>query len=175
MDYQSMTVAELRDVAGDYDIKGRWDMTKDQLLAAVSKSSEKHVAKVVNQPAAKLPVVEPAKKEVPVVPASKFKNCKNHETHADRVSKAKVGDIVAFMCYFKSAKDKTPLRKMLSGKIMAIDEANDTEPKTFTIQTVKGSVYKLEADDIEWVKTNARWPHNIFEKMNSKPEVVRIG
>ena len=51
--------------------------------------------------------------------------------------------------------------KMLSGKVIQIND------NYIEVETRKGTKFKVEKQDITWVKTGQRWPKGIYLKLKS--------
>ena len=120
----SKTVKELRELAKEKNISGRWDMTKQQLIDAIEASSE--------------------------VPT---------KTTADYLSNIEPGTLVAFKRSNK--KDLAMSGKFVSfvgGKVI--------------IETKKGTQFRINPENIIWVKTGARWPKWVFALFNKKESEV---
>ena len=142
---RTKTVKELRDIAKGLDIKGRWDMTKEQLVDAI------YVANL-NDSMIEL--------ETDCIMDSNNKNASegSHnvtKTTEDYLKTVKPGTFVAF----KRNKNK---EVAMSGKFVSFDG------NKVVIESKRGTLFKVDKQNIVWVKTGSRWPKWVFSLFNNK-------
>ena len=136
---QNKTCKELRELAKDMNISGRWDMTKDQLIDAILGAE---VLKKNDES-------ESAKDE-----------CKidNHDVveAEDKVEKESanvdvdIGTLVAFRLSNGRVKSAKVTRK-------------STKNRKLKLETDYGAEYIVSFDDIVWVRTGKRWPRGVYK------------
>ena len=139
-------VNQLRDIAKDMHIKGRWDMTKKELISniLVFQKNNRELEELQE------------KKEV----ASSKVSSNDQEAKERRLHK---GVIVAFK---KNEKCK-------SAKVISNDEeiVNDI----IEVETKMGKKYKINKEDILWVKTGQRWPKGVYHLLIGDGKNARQG
>lgn len=144
------TVKELRDVAKGLNIKGRWDMNKQELIEAINKVadlSDKNVTYETNNN---------IKEEILNQSEGSQKVTK---TTIDYLNEIEVGTLVAF----KRNKNKDIA---MSGKFVEFDDDK------VVVESKQGTLFKLNKDCIIWVKTGLRWPKWVFTLFNKQKQEV---
>ena len=149
---QKKTCKELRELAKELNISGRWDMTKDQLIDAIlgaevventnESESAKDECKVDNQENV-VEVEDKVEKEsanVDVDMAQKMPYIENIE----------IGTLVAF---------RLPNGKVKSAKVTR----KSTKNRKLKLETDYGAEYIVSFDDIVWVRTGKRWPRGVYK------------
>lgn len=159
----NLTVKELLELAKKYDIKGRHDMKKCELIS--------HIEKVQNQTAPEAKCAEhseqPAKQNLEQQAEQTKTDCladeveiigqrKTEKTRSDYVNKLAVGQIIAF--------DLTE-GKAMSAKVTDIVRSADENIKFVLCESKKGTKYKVPASKIIWVKTGKRFPGYVYDKL----------
>ena len=142
MELENKTVKELRELAKEHDIVGRWDMNKSQLIEALSKVDDEKDC-VIND-------------EVKTNPEGSQKVTK---TTLDYLNSVPAGTLVAFK---RSEKNIA-----MSGKLVEITTAGKV-----IVQSKKGTMFNLYPENIIWVKTGIRWPKWVFSLFNHKDKGV---
>lgn len=71
------------------------------------------------------------------------------KTREDYINELKPGHIVAY----KNEKG------MFTGKVVSVNE------NVVSIQTMNGSIYTIDKNDIAWVKLGSRWPTGIHNAL----------
>lgn len=151
---QKKTCKELRELAKELNISGRWDMTKDQLIDAIlgaevventnESESAKDECKVDNQEKENVVEVEDkVEKEsanVDVDMAQKMPYIENIE----------IGTLVAFRLSNGKVKSAKVTRK-------------STKNRKLKLETDYGAEYIVSFDDIVWVRTGKRWPRGVYK------------
>ena len=145
------TRKELRTIATELNITGRWEMNKEQLIdailgAEVVKNTEKTESakdeyKVDNQE-----IVEAENKD-----ENKSANVKiNMEQKMHYIENVDIGTIVAF--------------KLSNGKVKSAKVARkSTKNRKLKLETDYGAEYIVSYDDIIWVRTGKRWPRGVYK------------
>lgn len=149
---QKKTCKELRELAKELNISGRWDMTKDQLIDAIlgaeaventnESESTKDECKVDNQENV-VEVEDKVEKEsanVDVDMAQKMPYIENIE----------IGTLVAFRLSNGKVKSAKVTRK-------------STKNRKLKLETDYGAEYIVSFDDIVWVRTGKRWPRGVYK------------
>ena len=159
--YEKLTVKELREVAKNLNIKGRWDMTKAQLIEAITGAESKKanvggVTRVIendtNESATDEKVidntnrVEAETKEE--VPANKI-NVEQKQKYLDNIQ---VGTIVAFKLSDNKAKSAKVVKK-------------STKNRKLQVETSYGAQYIIPFENVIWVKTGSRWPKGVYNML----------
>lgn len=151
---QNKTCKELRELAKELNISGRWDMTKDQLIDAILGAKE--VENTVR------PENESAKDECKV---------DNHESNAeveDKVEKESASaevDMKQKMPYIENIEVGTLVAFRLSnGKVKSAKVTRkSTKNRKLKLETDYGAEYIVSFDDIVWVRTGKRWPRGVYK------------
>lgn len=133
----SKTLKELLAIAKEYQIVGRHNMKKQQLIDAIVKAVAE-VAEIEKD-------IENALGETATDVVNK--------THNDYVANLKQGDIIAFQFH-------TPFGKKITRSAKVIDPYPG-EIGT-TVQDKIGNKYFVYKSNILWVKTGKRWPKYIY-------------
>ena len=147
---KSKTCKELRELAKDMNISGRWEMTKDQLIDAIlgaevleknnESESAKDECKIDNHDIVE--VEDKAEKEsanVNVNMAQKMPYIENIE----------IGTLVAFRLSNGRVKSAKVTRK-------------STKNRRLKLETDYGAEYIVSYNDIIWVRTGKRWPRGVY-------------
>ena len=156
---QNKTCKELRELAKDMNISGRWDMTKDQLIDAIlgaevlekndESESAKDECKIDNQE-----IVEAENKD-----ENKSANVKiNMEQKMHYIENVDIGTIVAF--------------KLSNGKVKSSKVARkSTKNRKLKLETDYGAEYIVSYDDIIWVRTGKRWTRGVYKLLKGLVDV----
>lgn len=148
---QNKTCKELRELAKELSITGRWDMTKNQLIDAILRAK---VVKKTNES-------ESAKDE-----------CKidNHdvvevEDKVEKESANVVIDMAQKMPYIENVEIGTLVAFRLSnGKVKSAKVTRkSTKNRKLKLETDYGAEYIVSYDDIIWVRTGKRWPRGVYK------------
>ena len=151
------TVKELREIAKELEIVGRWDMNKTQLIEAIE------MAQAVQELSD-----EDIEFENDCIITEDNTNQsegtqKATKTTDDYLNNIEPGILVAFK---RNSKDIA-----MSGKFVSFDENNDN---LVCIESKKGTMFKVPKANIIWVKTGARWPKWVFTLFNNKSEKSEV-
>lgn len=148
---ESKTRKELRTIATELNITGRWEMNKEQLIDAIlgaevvknteKTESAKDECKIDNQE-----IVEAENKD-----ENKSANVKiNMEQKMHYIENVDIGAIVAF--------------KLSNGKVKSAKVARkSTKNRKLKLETDYGAEYIVSYDDIIWVRTGKRWPRGVYK------------
>lgn len=148
---QNKTCKELRELAKDMNISGRWDMTKDQLIDAIlgaevlkkndESESAKDECKIDNRDVVEVEdKVEKESANIDVDMAQKMPYIENVE----------IGTLVAFRLSNGRVKSAKVTRK-------------STKNRKLKLETDYGAEYIVSFDDIVWVRTGKRWPRGVYK------------
>lgn len=153
------TVKELREIAKELEIVGRWDMNKTQLIEAIEMAQA---------------VKELSDEDIELEGDCIIKENNSNQSEGtqnvtkttdDYLNNIEPGVLVAFK---RNSKDIA-----MSGKFVSFDENNDN---LVYVESKKGTMFKITKANIIWVKTGARWPKWVFTLFNhnksDKQEVV---
>lgn len=151
------TVKELREIAKELEIVGRWDMNKTQLIEAIE------MAQAVQDLSD-----EDIEFEGDCIIKENNSNQsegtqKVTKTTDDYLNNIEAGTLVAFK---RNSKDIA-----MSGKFVSFDENNDN---LVYIESKKGTIFKVTKANIIWVKTGARWPKWVFTLFNNKSDEQEV-
>lgn len=148
---EAKTRKELRVIATELNITGRWEMNKEQLIDAIlgaevvknteKTESAKDECKVDNQE-----IVEAENKD-----ENKSANVKiNMEQKMHYIENVDIGTIVAF--------------KLSNGKVKSAKVARkSTKNRKLKLETDYGAEYIVSYDDVIWVRTGKRWPRGVYK------------
>lgn len=148
---EAKTRKELRLIATELNITGRWEMNKEQLIDAIlgaevvknteKTESAKDECKVDNQE-----IVEAENKD-----ENKSANVKiNMKQKMHYIENVDIGTIVAF--------------KLSNGKVKSAKVARkSTKNRKLKLETDYGAEYIVSYDDIIWVRTGKRWPRGVYK------------
>lgn len=149
-DLSSKTCKELREIAKGCAIKGRWDMTKDELIKAIQD------VYIFSDDIITFESDCIIKEEDSTQHRGSQKATK---TTLDYLSTVEPGTLVAFTR--KSAKNIA-----MSGKLVSIENGK------VKVESKKGTLFKLNIENIIWVKTGDRWPRWVFALFNKNSKEV---
>ena len=149
-DLSNKTCKELREIAKGCAIKGRWDMTKDELIKAIQDVYSLSDDSITFESDCII------KEEDSTQHRGSQKATK---TTLDYLSTVEPGTLVAFTR--NSAK-----RVAMSGKLVSIENGK------VKVESKKGTLFKLNIENIIWVKTGDRWPRWVFALFNKNAKEV---
>ena len=149
-DLSNKTCKELREIAKGCAIKGRWDMTKDELIKAIQDVYSLSDDSITFESDCVI------KEEDSTQHRGSQKATK---TTLDYLSTVEPGTLVAFTR--KSAKNIA-----MSGKLVSIENGK------VKVESKKGTLFKLNIENIIWVKTGDRWPRWVFALFNKNSKEV---
>lgn len=149
---QKKTCKELRELAKELNISGRWDMTKDQLIDAILGAE----------------VVENTNESESAKDECKVDNQENVVEVEDKVEKESANvdvDMAQKMPYIESIEIGTLVAFRLSnGKVKSAKVTRkSTKNRKLKLETDYGAEYIVSFDDIVWVRTGKRWPRGVYK------------
>lgn len=147
-DLNNKTCKELREIAKELSITGRWDMTKQELIDAINAYSLTDADITFETDC-----IIKGENETQPEGSQKVK------TTNDYLLNIKEGTLVAF----KRNKNKDVA---MSGKFVRFEDGK------VIIESKQGTLFKLNPECIIWVKTGARWPKWVFSLFNKSEEEV---
>lgn len=132
---KNKTVRELREIAKDLNISGRWDMTKQSLIENIEKAS--------------VYVEEQDEEKI-------FKeSTENKKEKIDYVENVEIGTLVAFETeIYGRTVLKTAAVKNISKKL-----------RLLKLETKYGKEFVVPFEKVVWVRTNGRWPRGVYERL----------
>lgn len=149
---QKKTCKELRELAKELNISGRWDMTKDQLIDAILGAE----------------VVENTNESESAKDECKVDNQENVVEVEDKVEKESANvdvDMAQKMPYIENIEIGTLVAFRLSnGKVKSAKVTRkSTKNRKLKLETDYGTEYIVSFDDIVWVRTGKRWPRGVYK------------
>lgn len=150
-----MTCKELREVAKKYNISGRWDMTKDQLIEAIEAIAE--ATKVVEETEQVQENKEATPQKTDVCECDSVEAENKYGSKMDYIEKVEIGVIVAF---------RLPTGKVKAAKLMK----RSTKKRLLKLETEYGAEFIVPFEDVIWVKTGRRWPRGIYNLLKGIKE-----
>lgn len=163
---ETKTKKELRTIATEFEIVGRWDMTKAQLIEAIlrAKSGEsiknKNIVEVIPQSANDECKVDNHKCEnVEVEEKAENESTNvakvNMEQKMSYIENIDIGTIVAF--------------RLSGGKVKSAKVTKkSTKNRKLKLETDYGAEYIVSFDDIIWVRTGKRWPRGVYKLLKGQ-------
>lgn len=167
--YEKLTVKELREVAKNLNIPGRWDMTKAKLVEAITgaeseKANVGGITKVVDndineESATEEKVIDNQKAKVEEETEIEKKSCAAIDTdkRVEYVERVSAGTLIAF---------RLPSGKVISAKI----KRKSTKRKLLQVETSYGAEHLVPFKDVLWVRTGKRWPRGVYNLLKGIDE-----
>ncbi|MBO5743424.1 MAG: Rho termination factor N-terminal domain-containing protein [Clostridia bacterium] len=147
---QDKTCPQLRAIAKELDIIGRWDMTKPQLVEAILGAEKAKNADKISSANDEVKIDNlNADGENKKEKESPSKDANDSSQKMSYVENAEVGTLVAF---------KLSNGKVKSAKIIRKSSKN----RKLKLETDYGAQYIVSYDDIIWVRTGRRWPKGVY-------------
>lgn len=148
---QSKTCKELREIAKEMKISGRWDMTKEKLINAILGAEKVKKTKETK-----------SANDEQKVDNHKFVEAKNKvekEFASDNV------DMDQKMLYIENVEIGTLVAfRLSSGKVKSAKVTRkSTKNRKLKLETNYGAEYIVSFDDIVWVRTGKRWPRGVYK------------
>lgn len=143
-DLNKKTCKELREIAKHYGVTGRWDMTKPQLIKAIEEASAGSDDEIMFESDCIIKEEDSNQSEG------------SHEvtkTTLDYLKNAEVGTLVAFQKDFSK-------NRAMSAKFISFEDGK------VIVESKQGTRFKLNPENIIWVKTGERWPKWVFNLFN---------
>jgi hypothetical protein len=150
---KEMTKKELLEVAKEYEIVGRWDMNKQQLIEAIEGTismiemlDDRDIAFdsdcIINEES-----------------ETQSEGLQKVMTTQDYLDAVEYGTLVAF----KRRKENVAM----SGKYVG------RKGEKILVESKRGTQYELHPECIIWVKTGMRWPKWVHSLFNNPPKEVK--
>ena len=161
---ESKTKKELRAIATELEITGRWDMTKPQLVDAIlrANSVEYNKKNVVDEnPQSANDECKVDNHECENVEAeNKVENESasvnvNMEQKMSYIENIDIGTIVAFRLSNGKVKSAKVTRK-------------STKNRKLKLETDYGAEYIISYEDVIWVRTGKRWPRGVYKLLKGQ-------
>lgn len=159
------TKKELRVIATELEITGRWDMTKEQLIDAILRAKS---AKVSEQENAADENLQSANDECKV----DNHECENVEVE-DKDENESAGVQVNMeqkMSYIENIDIGTIVAFRLSnGKVKSAKVTRkSTKNRKLKLETDYGAEYIISYEDVVWVRTGKRWPRGVYKLLKGQ-------
>lgn len=167
------TVKQLRNIAKDFNITGRWDMTKVELITAISKAySEESNAKIEEEVGnnSTNSIVENVEKSIKTFANNKkqidLKEVKKEGTYEVKEANVKPitnVDLSHKMDYISRIDRGTLIAFQVGTKVYTAMVTNKSVSRgLIKAETKLGVEFIIPFKDILWVKTGKRWPKGIY-------------
>lgn len=150
---QNKTCKELRELAKNMNISGRWDMTKEQLIDAILGAE---VVQTTDKPKSAKDECKVDNQNGVEVEAKDEKDSANAESQVDMEQKmpyienVEIGTILAF--------------RLSNGKVKSAKVVKkSTKNRKLKVETSYGATYIIAYEDVVWVRTGKRWPRGIYK------------
>lgn len=162
---EAKTKKELRAIAAELEITGRWDMTKPQLIDAILRAKSAEVGeheetadtnlqsandecKIDNHEGESVEAENKVENESAGVKV-------NMEQKMSYIENIDIGTIVAF--------------RLSNGKVKSAKVARkSTKNRKLKLETDYGAEYIVSYDDIVWVRTGKRWPRGVYKLLKGQ-------
>lgn len=145
--YSEMTVKELREKAKGLNISGRWDMTKLQLIEAITRAESKNAEE--SESATDETVIDNVNVEVETNPKNSANIAEQKQKYLDNIQ---IGTLIAFRVSDTKAKSAKVIRK-------------STKLRKLQVETSYGAVHTISFQDVLWVRTGKRWPRGVYNML----------
>lgn len=159
------TKKELRAIATELEITGRWDMTKEQLIEAILRANSAKVSeqenvvdenpqsandecKVDNHKCDNVEAEDKVENESADVKV-------NMEQKMSYIENIDIGTIVAFRLSNGKVKSAKVTRK-------------STKNRKLKLETDYGAEYIISYEDVVWVRTGKRWPRGVYKLLKGQ-------
>ena len=172
---ESKTRKELRVIATELEITGRWDMTKTQLIDAILKAKDVKVDESENvtilegrcmwngvlmeesaEDEHKVDNHETTSVEVENKVENESANAKiNMEQKMSYIENIDIGTILAFRLSNGKVKSAKVTRK-------------STKNRKLKVETDYGAEYIIAFEDVIWVRTGKRWPRGVYQLLKGQ-------
>lgn len=161
---EAKTKKELRAIATELEITGRWDMTKPQLIDAIlgAKSAKigEHEMSGEDLKSANDEHKIDNHKRVNVEVENKVENESasvkvNMEQKMHYIENVDIGTIVAFRLSNGKVKSAKVTRK-------------STKNRKLKLETDYGAEYIISYEDVVWVRTGKRWPRGVYQLLKGQ-------
>lgn len=138
---ESYTVADLRKIAKNFHIVGRWEMNKSQLIIEILLIQEKREAE--NKQSENEETKETFENE-------KVMQDDSNNDHSKYLANIEVGRLVAF--------NDHNMGIVRTARVVNISQKR----QQLKVIDIYGSVEVISFEQVAWVKTGKRWPRRLF-------------
>lgn len=142
---------DLRELAKEKKIVGRWNMTKDQLIDAILGAE---AVKMTNESESAKDECKIDNHDVVEVEDKDEKESTNVNVDMKQkmlyIENIEIGTLVAFRLSTGKVKSAKVIRK-------------STKNRKLKLETNYGAEYIISFDDILWVRTGKRWPRGVYK------------
>ena len=162
---EAHTRKELRVIATELKIIGRWEMNKEQLIDAILRANSAEDSKHENMANENL---QSAKDEC------KIDNHKKENVEVENKDENKSADIKINMeqkmSYIENIDIGTIVAFRLSnGKVKSAKVARkSTKNRKLKVETEYGAEYIISYEDVIWVRTGKRWPLGVYKLLKGQ-------
>ena len=151
MDLSKKTCKELREIAKELSITGRWDMTKNELIKAINDCNSYSDSDITFETDC-----------VNVNPENETQDVVAKKTTIDYLKEAQPGTLIAFM--------RRSYNSAMSGKLVGF-KGDDVA----LIESRKGTIFEVKFNNIAWVKSKAKsWPQWVYKLFNNKDKEAKL-
>lgn len=156
---QNKTCKELREIAKNLKIQGRWDMTKEELIETIlgvqnAKSGETQADSQSTIDEHKVDDQGGVEAEAKCENESASVKI-NMEQKMRYIENVEIGTIVAF--------------RLANGRVKSAKVVKrSTKNRKLKLVTDYNAEYIVSYDDIIWVRTGKRWPRGVYELLKGK-------
>lgn len=160
----SKTREELRKIATELQIVGRWEMNKETLIEAILRATsvegnKENVADVNLQSAKDEDKIDNQKcKDVEVEGKDENESANvkiNMEQKMSYIENIDIGTIIAF--------------RLSNGKVKSAKVARkSTKNRKLKVETDYGAEYIISYEDVIWVRTGKRWPRGVYKLLKGQ-------
>lgn len=164
MELDKLTCSELRSLAKDLNISGRWDMTKPKLVEAILRAEDAEVGNV-NDAGVVQDTEQSAKDEYKV--DNQANDAKGVEAEAkgkNESANAHDIDMEQKMHYIENIEIGTIVAfKLSNGKVKSAKVVKkSTKNRKLKLETDYGAEYIIPYENVVWVRTGKRWPKGVY-------------
>lgn len=161
---ESKTRKELRVIATDLKITGRWEMTKEQLIDAILRANS-----VENNSENTKPIEAESAKDENKVDNRECENVEAETKDENKSAGVKV-NMEQKMSYIENVDIGTIVAFRLSnGKVKSAKVTRkSTKNRKLKLETDYGAEYIVSYDDVIWVRTGKRWPRGVYKLLKGQ-------
>lgn len=160
---ESKTRKELRAIATELKITGRWEMTKAELIEAILRAKSVEINNGNASPAEAKSAKDENKVDNHCENVEAENKCENKsagvevnmEQKMSYIENVDIGTIVAFRLSNGKVKSAKVTRK-------------STKNRKLKLETDYGAEYIVSYDDIVWVRTGKRWPRGVYKLLKGQ-------
>lgn len=160
---ESKTLKELRKIATELQIVGRWEMNKETLIDAILRAKSAESSKCENVVDENL---QSANDECKI----DNHECKNVEVENKYENKSASVNMEQKMSYIENIDIGTIVAFRLSnGKVKSAKVMRkSTKNRKLKLETDYGAQYIISYEDVIWVRTGKRWPRGVYKLLKGQ-------